>query len=143
MQWRHCLTKPTAAFRQPLEGNHGTTVSSPLHVSTHHQPHLKLFSSSRNPNDRTPINLEPKKPLVIQGDFTIVRHKLRSPRSERAQIGTGRLLRVPDHLLRRKSFIGLACGIHCWRTNTHRRNNHHHESKSPQQLRSPAMCMTV
>ena len=66
--------KPTAVLRQPLEGSHGTTMSSLFHVSTHRQPHLKHVSSARNPKHRTPISLEPKEPLVIQGDLTNVCH---------------------------------------------------------------------
>ena len=135
--------KPTAVFRQPLEGGHSTTMVSLLHVSTHHQRHLKLFSSARNPKHRAPINLEPKESLAIQGDLTIVRHKRRSPRSERAQIGTGRLPCVPNRLIRRKSFIGLACGIHCGRTNTHRRNSHSPREQTPPSNYGLQLCMIV
>ena len=126
--------KPTTVFRQPMEDSHGTTMASLFHVITHHQPRLKLLSSARNPKCRTPINLEPKEPLVIQGDLTIVRHKRRSPRSQRAQIGTRRLLCVPDRLLRRKSYIGLAGGIHRGCTNTHRRNSHLPREQIPPEI---------
>ena len=74
--------KPIAVFRQPLNGSHGITMASFLHVSTHYQPHLELLISARNPKHRAPMNLEPKEPLVIQGDLTIVRHERRSPRSD-------------------------------------------------------------
>ena len=134
---------PTAVFQLQLEGSHGTTMAVIFHVSTHHQPHLKLLSAAGALKHRTPINLEPKELLVIQGDLTIVRHKRRSPRSDRAQIGTRRLLCVLDRLLRRKSFILLAGGIHRGRTNTHGLNSYSPQEKSTLQLRSPAMCMIV
>ena len=135
--------KPTAVFRQPLVDSHGTTMASILHVSTHHQPHLTLLSSARNPKYRTPINLETNEPLVIQGDLTIDCHKRHSPpaivprlaRDARCASRVARLdARVPSLLV---------CVIHRGRTNTHRRNCHPPREKISPAITSPVMCMIV
>ena len=105
--------------------------------------YLKLLSSSWNPQHRAPINREPKKSLGIQAHLTNVRHERRSPRRELLRFGRDDCCASRITCLDGRVSSGAPAAYTAVARTLTERTVTHRESKSPQQLRSPAMCTMV